>query len=93
MECDEEDIKESSRTSGERFKENLKALLSIFDHYYTPDHTIIVDSFSITGTEVQNITRTIKEATYPSLNKNIGKYHLPHIWDEILFNTPELKLK
>ena len=29
----------------------------------------------------------------PSLNKNIGKYHLPHIWDEVLFNIPELKLK
>ena len=42
--------------------------------------------------------RTIKEVlyirvNYPSLNKNIGKYHLPHIWDEVLFNTSELKLK
>ena len=42
--------------------------------------------------------RAIKEALYirvnnPSLNRNIGKYHLPHIWDEVLFNTSELKLK
>ena len=29
----------------------------------------------------------------PSLNRNIGKYHLPHIWDKVLFNIPELKLK
>ena len=29
----------------------------------------------------------------PSLNKNIGKYHLPHIWDEVLLNSSELKLK
>ena len=41
---------------------------------------------------------TIKEALYirvnsPSLNKNIGKYHLPHIWDEVLCNSTELKLK
>ena len=28
----------------------------------------------------------------PSLNRNVGKYHLPHIWDEVLFDTPELKL-
>ena len=28
----------------------------------------------------------------PSLNRNIGKYHLPHIWDEVLYNTSELKL-
>ena len=24
---------------------------------------------------------------------HVGKYHLPHIWDEVLFNIPELKLK
>ena len=29
----------------------------------------------------------------PSLNKNIGKYHLPHIWDEVLINNIELKTK
>ena len=29
----------------------------------------------------------------PSLNKNIGKYHLPHIWDEVLHNTSEFKLQ
>ena len=28
-----------------------------------------------------------------SLNRNIDKYQLPDIWDEILFNTPEFKLK
>ena len=29
----------------------------------------------------------------PSLNRNIGKYHLPHIWDDVLHKTSELKLK
>ena len=28
----------------------------------------------------------------PSLNRNVGKYHLPHIWDEVLFDIPELKI-
>ena len=28
----------------------------------------------------------------PSLNRNVGKYHLSHIGDEILFNTSELKI-
>ena len=42
--------------------------------------------------------RLIKEDIYikvnnPSLNKNIGKYHLPQIWDEVLNNITELKLK
>ena len=48
--------------------------------------------------EDQNLMRAIKEAIYirvnnPSLNRNIGKYHLPHIWDEVLLNNSELKLK
>ena len=46
----------------------------------------------------QLFVRAIKEAIYirvnnPSLNRNIGKYHLPHIWDEVLMNNSELKLK
>ena len=52
----------------------------------------------IVGREDQNLRRAIKQALYirvnnPSLNRNIGKYHLPHIWDEVLFNISELKLK
>ena len=25
-------------------------------------------------------------------NRNVGKYNLHHIWDRILFNTPDLKI-
>ena len=58
----------------------------------------VIDNFSIIGREDQYLIRTIKEALYirvnnPSLNKNIGKYHLPHIGDDTLCNSPELKLK
>ena len=58
---------------------------------------VTVDNFSIVGREDHNIKRAIKEALYirsnnPSLNKNIGKYHLPHIWDEVLVNITELQL-
>ena len=50
------------------------------------------------GREDHNIARTIKEAILirvndPSLNRNIGKYQLPHIWDEVLVKSPELKFK
>ena len=98
MECDEEYIGESSRTFGERFKEHQKAPSPIFDHSNTTGHSISVDNFSIVGREDQNLRRAKKEALYirvnnPSLNRNIGKYHLQHIWDEVLFNIPELKLK
>ena len=54
-------------------------------------------NFTIVGKEDQNLKRAIKEAMYirandPSLNRNVGKYHLPHIWDEVLFDTLELKI-
>ena len=98
VECDEEYICESSRTFGERFKEHLKAPSPIYDHQNITGHNVTLDNFSIVGREDQNLCRWIKEALYirvnnPSLNKNIGKYHLPHIWDEVLYNTSELKLK
>ena len=54
--------------------------------------------YALTNSFLMNLSRAIKEALYirvnnPSLNRNIGKYHLPHIWDEVLLNTSELKLK
>ena len=69
-----------------------------YDHSNISGHDVNIDNFSIVGREDQNLIRTIKEALYirvnnPPLNKNIGKYHLPHIWDEVLYNCPELKLK
>ena len=97
VECDEEYIGESSRTFGERFKKHQRAPSPIFDHYNTTGHNISIENFEIVGREDQNLIRTIKEALYirvndPSLNRNIGKYHLPHIWDEVLLNISELKL-
>ena len=47
-------------------------------------HHSSVDNFSIVGRDVQSFTRTIKEDIFirvndPSLNRNIGKYQVPHI--------------
>ena len=79
------------------FKEHLNAPSPVYDHFNTTGHTTTIDNFSIVGREDQNFARTIKESIYikvkgPSLNKNIGKYHLAHIWGEVLFNTLELKI-
>ena len=98
VECDEEYIEESSRTFGKSFKEDLKTPFPIYDHSYITGHNITLENFSIVGRENQNLSRWIKEALLirvnnSSLNKNIGKYHLLHIWDELLLNTSELKLK
>ena len=97
-ERDEEYIGESSRTFEERFKEHLKAPSLIYDHFNTTGHNVTVDNFSIVGREDQNVSRVIKAALHirvnnPSLSRNIGKYHLPHKWYEVLLNTSELKLK
>ena len=98
VECNDEYIGESARTFGERFKEHLKHPSPIYDHNTIPGHDTTIDNFSIVGREDHNLMRLIKEAIYirvnnPSLNKNIGKYHLPHVWDEVLNNITELKLK
>ena len=96
--CEEEYIGESTRTFVERFKEHQKAPSPIFDHYNTSGHNININNFTIVGREDQNLTRATKETLFirvsdPSLNRNIGKYHLPDIWDEVLHKTSELKLK
>ena len=98
LECNDEYIGESARTFGERFKEHLKAPSPIYDHNNITGHTTTLENFSIVGREEQNLTRLIKESMFirvnnSSLNRNIGKYHLPHIWDEVLVNNTELKLK
>ena len=98
VDCDHEYIGQSARNFEERFKEHLKAPSPIHDHINISGHSVTIDNFSILGREDQNLTRPIKEALYirvnnPSLNKNIGKYHLPHIWDKVLLNISELKLK
>ena len=87
MDCDDEYIRGSSRTFGERFKEHPKAPSPIHDHQNITGHEITIENFSFVGRDDQNLIRAIKMAIYirvnnPSLNKNIGKYHLPHIWDE-----------
>ena len=47
------------------------------------------EQFSIVHKEVNNQSRTIKEAMFiwvqdPTINRNLGKYQLPHIWDHLL---------
>ena len=79
----------------ERGSKNIRRLLPQYmTIFITTGHSITIDYFSIKG---RDLNRAIKEAVYirvnnPSLNRNIGKYHLAHIWDEVLFNTSELKL-
>ena len=96
--CDDEYIGETSRTFGERYKEHLKAPSAIRHHSSQTGHTTNQNNFQIMGREGQNLARNIKESIYirvnnPSLNNNIGKFNLSHIWDRVLLNTNGLSLK
>ena len=98
MECGDEYLGESARTLEERYRKHLKAPSPIFAHNNTTGHTTSVENFKSIGREGYDMVKTIKEAIYirvnnPTLNRNIGKYNLPHIWDKVLFSIPELKTK
>ena len=98
IDCNEEYIGESGRTFGERYKEHLKAPSPIFLHQSNSGHVTTLDNFKIIGREDNSLARSIKEymsirVNNPTLNRNIGKYNLPHIWDKLLFSIPELKKK
>ena len=98
MDFDEEYIGKSGRSLEERFREHMRAPYPILDHHNITGLEVSLNNFSKVGREEQNIARTIKEAILirindPSLNRNIGKFQLPHVWDEVLVKSPELKHK
>ena len=98
VDCGEEYIGESGRTFGERYREHMRSPSPIMDHHNTTGHEVSLENFTIVGREDNNIARNIREAIFirvndPSLNRNIGKFQLPHIWDEVLAKSPELHLK
>ena len=97
MACNEEYIGKTARTPGERCKEHPKQPSPTYAHIQQTGHNTTDTSFDIIGREDQGKARTIKESIFirvnnPTLNQNIGKYNLSHIWDRVLFNTPGLKL-
>ena len=96
--CNDEYIGETSRTYGERHKEHLKAPLPIHHHSNQTGHPTSHNNFQIIGREGHNLARNIKESIFirvnnPTLNNNIGKFNLPHIWDRVLLNTQGLNLQ
>ena len=89
LSCDDEYIGETSRTFGERYKEHLKDPSLIHQHSSHAGHPTSHNNFQIIGRKGHNLDRNIKESIFirvnnPTLNKNIGKFSLPHIWDRFL---------
>ena len=88
---------ETSRALGNRHKEHLKGPSPIHGHIQCTGHSATADKSNIIGREGRDLARTIKEAIYirvnnPSLNRNVGKYHVSHLWDRVLCNTHSLKI-
>ena len=97
LSCDDEYIGETSRTFGERFKEHLKDPSPIHHHSNQTAHPTNQINFQIIG-RGHGLARNIKESIFirvniPTLNRNIGKFNLPDIWDRILLNTSGLTLE
>ena len=91
--CNEEYIGDISRTFGERFKKHLKQPPPIHLHSTQTWHSTTPDNFN---REEHGLARTIKESIFNrvnnhTLNRNVGKYNLHHIWDRELYNTSDLK--
>ena len=98
LSCDDEYIGETSRTFGERYKEHLKDLSPIHQHSNHTGHPTSHNNFQIIGREGHSLARNIKKSIFirvnnPTLNRNIGMFNLPHIWNRVLLNTPGLNLK
>ena len=88
VECDEKSTCESVRISKKDLKNTLKGLSPIYEHCNITGHHTSVDTFSIVGGKSQTLMRTVKEGILIrvndlSLNRNICKYHQPHIVDEL----------
>ena len=95
--CDDKYIGETSRAFGERYKEDLKSPSAIHHHSSQTGQPTNHNNFQIIGREGHNLARNIKESIYirvnnPTLNNNIGKFNLSHIWDRVLLNTKGLTL-
>ena len=96
--CTEKYTGGSGRTFGDRYKEHLKAPSPIHILTSTTGHPVSPECFSIVDRESQGMVRNIKEVMYirvngPSLNRNLGKFQLPLVLDQVLMYTPALHLK
>ena len=82
---------------GERYKEHLREPSPIQVHSQLTGHQLSWDNFNMIGREGQDFTRLIKESIFirvnnPTLNRNIGKFQLNHIWDRVLFSMSNIKV-
>ena len=96
--CPSAYIGESGRSLGKRVKEHFKSSSPMCHHTTTTGHPLDPEQCNIVHKEVNSHSRMIKEAMFicmqnPTLNRNLGKYQLPHIWDHLLQVSSTLQCK
>ena len=71
-----------------------KTLSHIWLRLYLPMFWFNVGLFTLVKMDSLNpfLESIFIRVNNPTLNQNIGKYNLNHIWDRVLFDTPGLKL-
>ena len=61
---------------------------ALTDHSVTENHVIDWESAKIVEKEIEYLARGIKEVIYiqklPNLNRDEGRYHLSHLYDNLL---------
>ena len=94
IKCDKDYIGETERTLKARFMEHRRPSSSSSEvsrhiHVDNPGHAVSMDSVRILDREPSWFERGVKESIYirahnPALNRDGGRYLLPHIWDTTL---------
>ncbi len=81
---------ETGRSVEERYSDHLKGQSAIHSHLNESQHTSPgVENVKVLCKESNQIKRKIKETLYikvndPELNRNIGKYTIPDLYNKIL---------
>ena len=97
--CSENYIGESGRVFRDRFRDHLREPSPVHFHRQATGHPPPTESdVDILATESNCSKRLYKESMFirvnnPALNRNIGKYQLPHIYDSVLKDCNDLMLK
>ena len=98
--CNKDYIDETERTSKARFMEHRRPSSSTSEvsrhiHQDSSGHAVSLESINILDRDPSWTERGVKEAVYirahrPALNRDGGRFNLPHIWDNALTSLTPL---
>ena len=92
--CEEHYVGETERSLRARFKEHRRpssVTSEVSQHLHTdqPGHSVDIENVKILTVENRWFERGVKEAVFirsvgPTLNKDKGRYKLPHVWENTI---------